>query len=45
MSGSGPIRQIVQSDVKAAQRYLVIADGKPGQLGPVVQRQVATSEK
>jgi YVTN family beta-propeller protein len=40
VNANGPIRQIVQADAKAAQRYLVIADGTPGQLGPVVQRQL-----
>jgi YVTN family beta-propeller protein len=33
----GPIRQIVQSDVKSERRYLVIAEGTPAQLGAVVQ--------
>ncbi|VVM67268.1 hypothetical protein PS662_01615 [Pseudomonas fluorescens] len=35
----GPIRQIVQSDAVEQRRYLVIAAGKPDQLGSVVQIQ------
>ncbi|MFC6340148.1 beta-propeller fold lactonase family protein [Pseudomonas sp. CCM 7891] len=35
----GPIRQIVQSDTPEQRRYLVIAMGKPDQLGAVVQIQ------
>jgi YVTN family beta-propeller protein len=34
---TGPIRQIVQSDVKSERRYLVIAEGTAAQLGAVVQ--------
>jgi YVTN family beta-propeller protein len=33
----GPIRQIVQSDVKSERRYLVIVEGTAAQLGAVVQ--------
>lgn len=40
VNANGPIRQIVENGVKSAQRYLVIAEGKPGQIGPVVQRQM-----
>ncbi|HEY8288579.1 MAG TPA: hypothetical protein VIG49_04865, partial [Acetobacteraceae bacterium] len=36
----GPIRQIVQSDAKAARRYLVIAEGTAALQGQVVQTQV-----
>ena len=35
----GPIRQIVQGQVDAPRRYLVIAPGTPGQLGAAVQIQ------
>ena len=35
----GPIRQIVHEDVPAERRYLVIAPGAPGSLGPPVQVQ------
>jgi hypothetical protein len=34
---TGPIRQIVQSDLKSEKRYLVIAAGTGAQLGAVVQ--------
>jgi YVTN family beta-propeller protein len=34
---TGPIRQIVQSDAAAQERYLVIAEGTPAQPGAVVQ--------
>jgi YVTN family beta-propeller protein len=37
VSAVGPIRQIVQSDVAAAKRYLVIAQGTALQPGAVVQ--------
>ncbi|HEX4178544.1 MAG TPA: hypothetical protein VHY57_08905, partial [Rhizomicrobium sp.] len=36
---TGPIRQIVQSDAPGARHWLVIAEGKPGALGKVVQIQ------
>jgi hypothetical protein len=36
----GPIRQIVQSDVKAERRYLVIAPGTAEKPGTPVQMQV-----
>jgi YVTN family beta-propeller protein len=39
VNATGPIRQIVQSDAKAARRFLVIAEGTPGQVGKVVQVQ------
>ncbi|QFR32360.1 YncE family protein [Ancylobacter sp. TS-1] len=39
VNAAGPIRQIVQSDVKAQRRYLVIAEGTSAQPGAVVQRQ------
>ncbi|MDB5361224.1 MAG: hypothetical protein JWO51_2521 [Rhodospirillales bacterium] len=35
----GPIRQVVQGDVKAERRYLVIASGTPAQVGAAVQVQ------
>jgi hypothetical protein len=35
----GPIRQVVQGDVNAPKRYLVIAAGTPKQLGEPVQVQ------
>ena len=44
VNADGPIRQIVQSDVKVSQRYLVIAEGKPDRLGAVVQRQLPDSK-
>jgi YVTN family beta-propeller protein len=34
---TGPIRQIVRSEVKSAKRYLVIAEGTAAQLGTIVQ--------
>jgi hypothetical protein len=34
---TGPIRQIVQGDVKSERRYLVIAEGTAAQRGAVVQ--------
>jgi hypothetical protein len=37
---TGPIRQVVQAGAKEDRRWLVIAEGKPGMLGKVVQRQV-----
>jgi len=36
---TGPIRQIVQSDTGQVRRYLVIAEGKSGQPGKIIQRQ------
>jgi len=35
----GPIRQVVQSTVPAARRYLVIARGTASEVGPIVQIQ------
>lgn len=35
----GPIRQVIQGDVNAPKRYLVIATGTPAQLGEPVQVQ------
>lgn len=35
----GPIRQIVQSDIKAQVRYLVVVEGQPDKLGALVQVQ------
>ncbi len=40
VNATGPIRQIVQSEVAAPRRYLVIVEGSPGKLGAVLQRQV-----
>jgi YVTN family beta-propeller protein len=40
VSATGPIRQIVQNDVKAERRYLVIAEGTAAQPGTIVQREV-----
>ena len=37
VNAAGPIRQIVQSNLKSEQRYLVIAEGTADQLGAVVQ--------
>ncbi|HMI19633.1 MAG TPA: hypothetical protein VK533_08825 [Sphingomonas sp.] len=34
----GPIRQIVEGSDTAPRKYLVIAEGKAGQIGAVVQR-------
>ncbi|HEX4105484.1 MAG TPA: YncE family protein [Rhizomicrobium sp.] len=39
VNASGPIRQIVRGEGVNARRYLVIAEGTPRQLGPVVQHQ------
>jgi hypothetical protein len=39
VNASGPIRQIVQSDVKDTRRFLVIAEGTATQLRAVVQVQ------
>jgi hypothetical protein len=35
----GPIRQIVQTEIASARRYLVIAEGAAAQPGVIVQRQ------
>jgi len=35
----GPLRSVVSADTPAPRRYLVIVEGKPDALGPVVQRQ------
>src|SRR5271166_5185069 len=35
----GPIRQMVSAGANSERRYLVIAEGAPGRLGPVVQQQ------
>jgi len=40
VNATGPIRQIVQNEMAAARRYLVIVEGSPDKLGAVVQRQV-----
>jgi len=40
VSATGPIRQIVSGDVKAARRYLVIAEGSAADPGRVVQAQL-----
>jgi YVTN family beta-propeller protein len=39
VNATGPIRQIVQNDVKSERRYLVIAEGTAAQPGAVVQIQ------
>jgi YVTN family beta-propeller protein len=39
VNATGPIRQIVSGDVKAARRYLVIAEGNAAEPGRVVQAQ------
>ena len=39
VNAEGPIRQIVQSDVKGGKRYLVIAANVAGKPGNVVQVQ------
>jgi hypothetical protein len=39
VNANGPIRQIVQSDVKDARRFLVIAEGTAAQPGDIVQVQ------
>jgi YVTN family beta-propeller protein len=39
VNATGPIRQIVRSDIKAARRYLVIVEGTAARPGPVAQRQ------
>jgi YVTN family beta-propeller protein len=36
----GPIRTLVRATAEAQRRYLVIAPGRPGQIGAPVQRQV-----
>ena len=35
----GPLRNVVSADTPAPRRYLVIAEGKPDELGIVVQTQ------
>jgi YVTN family beta-propeller protein len=40
VNATGPIRQIVKSDARAARRYLVVAEGTAAKVGAVVQRQV-----
>jgi hypothetical protein len=35
----GPLRNVVSADTPAPRRYLVIAEGKPDELGMVVQTQ------
>jgi YVTN family beta-propeller protein len=39
VNATGPIRQLVQNDAKAMQRFLVIAEGTPAQVGKIVQVQ------
>ena len=39
VNAAGPIRQIVQSDVKGEKRYLVIAENAAGKVGNIVQVQ------
>ena len=36
----GPIRQVTRKDAGPSRRYLVVAAGKPGKLGGVVQVQI-----
>ncbi|HKA79222.1 MAG TPA: YncE family protein [Xanthobacteraceae bacterium] len=43
VNGTGPIRQIVQSDVNAERRYLVIVEGTADKPGAVVQRQTVAT--
>jgi hypothetical protein len=38
----GPIRQIVQNDSADQRRYLVVVEGKPEQLGALMQVQVTS---
>ena len=40
VNATGPIRQVVQGEEKIERRYLVIAQGNPAKLGPVVQSQL-----
>jgi YVTN family beta-propeller protein len=40
VDATGPIRQLVQGEDKMERRYLVIAQGNPVKLGPVVQSQL-----
>jgi hypothetical protein len=40
VNATGPIRQVVQGEDKIERRYLVIAQGTPAKLGPVVQSQL-----
>jgi YVTN family beta-propeller protein len=37
----GPIRQVTRGDANDARRYLVILEGKPGELGSPVQTQLS----
>jgi YVTN family beta-propeller protein len=37
----GPIRQVTRGDANDARRYLVIVEGKPGELGSPVQTQLS----
>ena len=37
----GPIRQVTRADGDSSRRYLVILDGKPGELGSPVQMQLS----
>ena len=40
VNATGPIRQLVQGENKIERRYLVIVQGNPAKLGPVVQSQL-----
>jgi hypothetical protein len=40
-NGIGPIRQVVAPEAMDQRRYLVIAEGTPKDIGPLVQRQLA----
>jgi YVTN family beta-propeller protein len=40
VNATGPIRQVVQGEDRIERRHLVIAQGTPGKLGPVVQSQL-----
>lgn len=39
VNSAGPIRQLVEDTATSPRRYLVVAEGTPGQVGPVVQIQ------
>jgi len=39
VNAAGPIRQIVQGEVKGEKRYLVVAENEAGKPGTVVQVQ------
>ena len=39
VNAMGPIRQVTRADAGASRRYLVVTEGKPGELGSVVQMQ------